>query len=124
MARSVRGGFKRRGGRGSMCRYECSMDHGGFHLFYCAEKSVRQGRGVILPTRLAKRLRTQLTIAPNFFSKLIQIVNQIWSFMFEGGGKHNSQIEIPSCFMHIISRFCSCFFRESEIWFTIEFGLA
>ena len=43
-----------------------------------------------------KLLRTQLTIAPSFFSKLIQIVNQIWNFMFEGGGKHNSKIEILS----------------------------
>ena len=51
------------------------------------------GRG----KRLKQLLRTQLHIAPNFFSKLIQIVNQIWNFMFEGGGKHNSKIEIPSC---------------------------
>ena len=30
----------------------------------------------------AQVLRIQLTIAPNFFSKLIQVVNQIWNFMF------------------------------------------
>ena len=47
----------------------------------------------------AQYLRTQLTIAPNFFSQLvIQIIgNQIWNFVFDGGGKHDSKIEIPSC---------------------------
>ena len=60
-------------------------------------------------------LRTQLTAAPNFFSKLFQIVNQIRNFMLEVGGKHNSKIEISSCFMCFISRFWSCFFGESEI---------
>ena len=49
-----------------------------------------------------------------FFTKLTQIVNQIWNFMFEGGGKHNSKIEISFCFMHFISPFCSCFFGEFE----------
>ena len=48
--------------------------------------------------------------------------------MFEGVGKYNSQIDIPSCFMHCISRFCSCFFEESDIRFydlvslKMEFG--
>ena len=34
--------------------------------------------------------------------------------MFWGWGKHSSKIEIPSCFMRFISRFCSCFFGESD----------
>ena len=50
-------------------------------------------------------------------------MDQIWDFMPEGGGKQNPQIEIPSCFMHFIARLCSCFFGESDIWFTIWEGL-
>ena len=43
-------------------------------------------------------LRTQLTIAPNFFSKLIlSNCRSNLDFMFELGGKQNSKIEIPSC---------------------------
>ena len=43
--------------------------------------------------------------------------------MFEGVGKYNSQIDIPSCFVHFISRFCSCFLGESDIWFPIWVSL-
>ena len=64
-------------------------------------------------------LRPQLTIAPNFFSERSKLYTKFGISCSKEGGKHNSQIEIPSCFMHIMSRFCSCFFGESEIWFTI-----
>ena len=53
---------------------------------------------MVQKVREEENLRTQLNIAAIFFFLADpHCKDLIWNYMFEGGGKHNSKIEIPSC---------------------------